>query len=76
MGHDRVASVHDPCVIAALIEHTHIQSEDVGQIDRTAGRTLIRADGHHMVAVDFQVFDRAQQSFDKLISGRNGFEPA
>ena len=38
VGNDRVSSVDDACVITTFVEHTHIQSEDVCQVDRTRGR--------------------------------------
>ena len=52
MGNDRVAAVNDSGVVTALIEHTHINSEVVGQVYGTVHGTLIRADDHEMILVD------------------------
>ncbi len=35
MGNDRVLSVYDGGVIAAFVEHTHIDAKDVGEIYST-----------------------------------------
>ena len=55
MSNDRVSAVYDLGVITALIEHTHIQSQHICEVDGTAGTAFIRADDHHVVAVDLQV---------------------
>lgn len=34
MSNDRVASVDDPGVIAAFVEHTHVESQHVGKTAR------------------------------------------
>ena len=52
MCNDRVAAVYDLAVVAALVEHTHIQTEHVSQIYGTVGTTFIRADNHHMFGID------------------------
>ena len=44
MGNNRVLAVDDLCVIAALVEHTHIKPQDVGVVDGTLHATLVRAD--------------------------------
>ena len=67
MGNDRVPSVHNAGVVTALIEHAHIQTEHIGKVDCTSGRTLIRADRHHVVAVDFQILDISKKTLYKLI---------
>ena len=43
---------HDLGVVPALVEHTHIQSQHVGEVHGAAGSALVRADDHHVVAVD------------------------
>ena len=55
MSHDRVAAVYDLGVIAALVEHTHIQAQYVCEINSTAHTALIRADDHHVVTVDLKL---------------------
>ena len=55
MSHDRVAAVHDLGIIAALVEHTHIQAQYVCKVNSTAHAALIRADDHHVVTVDLKL---------------------
>ena len=55
MSNDRVSAVYDLGVITALIEHTHIQSQHICEIDSTAGTAFIRADDHHVVTVDLKL---------------------
>ena len=74
MGNNRIASIDDLRIIAPLVEHTHIQIQHVGQIDRALGGSLVRADRHHVVAVDLQILEVAQKPFDKLVCGANRFK--
>ena len=55
MSNDWVASIYYTCVITSLIEHTHIQVQNICQIYSTLCSTLIWADRHHVVTVDDQV---------------------
>ena len=71
MGDDRVTSVYDARIVTALIEHTHIKTEHVCKIDSAVSSAFVRTDRHHMLAVDLQVFDGAQQTFDELIGRRD-----
>ena len=52
MGNDGVAAIDDPGVVAAFVEHTHIQPQDVCHVDGTAHAAFIRADHHHIVFVN------------------------
>ena len=74
MRYDRISSVHDRGVVAALVEHTHVHAQVVGNVNCAAHTALIRADDHKMVLVDLQVRRVAQNVFDKLIGGLYGFE--
>ena len=74
MGNDRVASVDDPGVIAAFVEHTHVKSQHVGEEDSAGHTALIRADDHHVIAIDLQLFLIFQQIFDKLVNRLNGLK--
>lgn len=76
MGHNGVPSVDYPGVIPSFIEHTHIQVQDVGQIDRALGGAFVRADGHHVVAVDLKIVIGEQKSLYKLIGGTDGLKSA
>ena len=53
---DRVSSVYDGGVVTAFVEHTHIYTEVICQIDGTAHAAFIRADDHQVIFVQFQVF--------------------
>ena len=52
MSHDGISSVYDLRVVATLVEHTHIQSQHICEINSAASTALIWADYHHMIAVD------------------------
>ena len=55
MSNDRITSVYNLCVIAAFIEHTHVQPQHIGKIHGSSRTALIRADDHHMAAVNLQI---------------------
>ena len=74
MRHDRILAVHDPGIIASLIEHTDIQAERIGEIDRSADRAFIRADDHHVLGVDLEIPDVSKECLYKLICGPHGLE--
>jgi len=57
MSNDRVAAINNSGVVSSLIEHTHIETENVGIVNGTAHSAFIRADDHHMVAVYLKVRD-------------------
>ena len=76
MGYDRIASVDNAGIVSSLIEHAHIQTKHIGNIDGTAHTTLIRADYHHVFRVDLQIPDMIQKSFDKLVSRLYGLKAA
>ena len=52
MGNDRVASVNDGRVVAAFVEHTHVNTQVVCQIYGAGHSALVRADNHQVVLVD------------------------
>ena len=56
MSYDGVTTVDDPGVISSLVEHTHIQTENVGDVDGTSHTTFIRADDHHVAGIQLQIF--------------------
>ena len=55
MGNDGIAAVYDAGIIPALIEHSHVEPQDIGDVDRAAHAAFVRADDHHMVAVDLKI---------------------
>ena len=74
MGNDRVASVNDGRVVAAFVEHTHVNTEVVCHVDSTAHTALIRADDHQMILVELHIRCIAQDVFDELVSRLDGFK--
>ena len=74
MGNDRVASVNDGRVVAAFVEHTHVNTEVVCHVDSTAHTALIRADDHQMILVELHIRCIAQGVFDELVSRLDGFK--
>ena len=74
MSNNRISSVNNSGVVSSLIEHTHIQTEYVCNVNCTSHTAFIRADNHHVVGIDLQVGLGAQQVFDELIRSLNGFE--
>ena len=46
MGYDRILSVDYGRVVAAFIEHSHVHTQDIGEINGAVHRSLIRADDH------------------------------
>ena len=69
MSHDRIPPVDNTGIITPFIEHPHIQPQYICQIDGAVRTTFVRADGHHVIAVDLQVLDCAQKALDELIGG-------
>ena len=68
MGNDGVASIDNLRVVSSLIEHTHVQTKNVGNVDGTSHTAFIRADDHHVVAVDLKIRNVAKKTLDKLVS--------
>ena len=71
MRYDRIASIDNLCIVAALIEHTHVETKHIGKVYSTSHAAFIRADHHHMVAVNLQFLLFSQKIFDKLINRLN-----
>ena len=67
MGDNRVASVDDPGIIAAFIEHAHLDAEHVGDIYGAVCSALVRTHHHEVIAVQPDVRYVSEQSLDKLI---------
>ena len=76
MCNDRIPSVNDPCIVAAFIEHTHVQSKHVCKIYSAVCSAFVRTDRHHMITVDLQILYSAEKPFDKLIGRRYSFKTA
>ena len=52
MGNDWVTSIDNTGVIAAFVEHTHVNTQVVCQIYGAGHSALVRADNHQVVLVD------------------------
>ena len=74
MGHDRVTTVDHLRVVTSLIEHTHIDTEHVCVVDRTAHTTLIRRDDHHVVLVNVEVLNMCEDRLDELVGAGDVIE--
>ena len=68
MRNNGILAVDNACIIAALVEHAHIQTENVRVVDGALHAALIGADDQHMLIIDLKVIDAAQKTFDELIS--------
>ena len=67
MCNDRIFTIYDGRIITAFVEHTHINTEYVGEVYGSLHCTFIRADDHQMVFVCFQIRFCFKQSFDELV---------
>ena len=76
MCNDWVLAIYDRCVITSLIEHTNINTQVVCEVDRTVHGTFIRADYHHVIAVQSQIRCCAEQCLDELIGWHDIFKTA
>lgn len=67
MSYNGIAAIDDGRVVAAFVEHSHINAQIVGDVDCAAHAAFIGADYHEMIAVYRKIRFIAQQAFDKLI---------
>ena len=67
MCNDRITSINNLSVISSLIEHTHIKTKNISKVNSTSHTTFIRADNHHMLAVDVKVVHIKKEILDKLV---------
>ena len=74
MGNDGIASVDDACIVTSFVKHTHINTENICQINSTAHAAFIRADHHQMFTVYLDIADVGEQCFDELVSRLYGFK--
>ena len=68
MSNDRVLAVYDGRIITTFVEHTHINTKNIGEIYGSCHSTFIRADDHQMFIVDLQIRYGTKQRFQELIS--------
>jgi len=64
-----VHTVYDNGIIAALIERTEIKAESGGIIHTTAHSALVGRYDHKVIAVDLDIGNGLDKSFDHLIGG-------
>ena len=57
MCHNGIAPVYNTGVVPSLVEHTHIQSKYICHINGTAHPPFVRADYHHVVGIDGEVWN-------------------
>ena len=69
MGHDGVPAVNNGRVVPAFVEHTHIHTQNIGEVNRALHSTLIRADDHQVLVVDLKVVNGSTQCLQELIGG-------
>ena len=74
MRHDGVAAIDHGGIVAALIEHAHVQRQHGGIEDIALYRALVGADDHHMGFVNVQVLFLAQQRLEHLVVGHHVFK--
>ena len=74
MRYDRISSIDNLGVVAAFVKHANIKTKYIGEVNSTVGTTLVRADDHHMVTVNPQIFFYTQKTLDKLVCWRNGLK--
>ena len=74
MGNNRIAAVYNARIVPALVEHTHIQAEYVGNIDCASHTAFIGADYHHMIGINLQILLIAQQVLNELVCRLYGFK--
>ena len=55
MGDNGIASVYDTGIVPSLIKHSHIQSQNVCNINSAGHTALVGADNHHMIGINIQV---------------------
>ena len=75
MRNDRVLTVAHGRIVTALIEHTHVDAENIGDINRASHAALIRADGHKVICINLKILVITKDIFDKLIGRCHRLEP-
>ena len=55
MGYNRITAIDNTGVIPSLIEHAHIQTQNICHIDGTAHTALVGADDHHVSGIDLKI---------------------
>ena len=74
VGNDGISSVHDPGVVASLIEHTHVKTQHVGDVDSPLHAALIRTDDHHVIGINREILHIPEKALDELINGLDCLE--
>ena len=67
MCYNWVLSIYDCWIITSLVEHTHVNSDNVGKVYGTGHCTFIRTDDHQVIRVNRKVWFCAKQCFHELI---------
>ena len=61
-------------VVQSAVVHTHVNTEDVGKVDRSSHTSFILADDHEMVIVDMKSLFVLKKSLNELISRLDGLK--
>ena len=69
-----MTAVHLAGVVQSAVVHTHVNTEDVGKVDRSSHTSFIRADDHEMVIVDMKSLFVLKKSLNELISRLDGLK--
>ena len=67
MGHDGVLAVDYGRVVTALIKHSHIDAENVGEINGTVHCSFVRAYHHQALLIDDQFRLCPKKGFHELV---------
>ena len=67
MSYDGVLAIYHCGIITSLIEHAHINAQNIGKIYGSGHSTLIRTDDHEMIIVNLEIVNVLYQSFQELI---------
>ena len=74
MSDDRILSVHDLCVIAALVEHTEVKGEHRRIVHTSRHSALVGRDHHEMVLVKLNIRHTLDERLYHLICRLNVVE--
>ena len=75
MGDDGILAVDDDGIIPAFVEHSHIHTQNTGEVNSSRHCTFIGADNHQVIVVCSEIGHMSQKRFQKLISREEIVKP-
>ena len=69
-----MTTVYHTGIIQTFVIHTHINAQDIGEINSPSHAALVGADDHEMLIVNVQAVFVIEKSFDKLVGRLNRLE--